>query len=200
MTLLEYLLSEEDADFLGISAASLVMKPANKSQAVFMSESDDVFMAPTEDMIVKGLFVRANQKVKQKFGGGKESFFSADTIKKMRNRFHKSGADKKITINHERDGGEAVYQDDCYVAESYLVKNEHDVKSLEKQGIQGAGIGDWVLGVKVSQDVWDNDVKTGEIEGLSLEGMFNSRTVAMSEFDRQVAEVEALARELFKDM
>lgn len=199
MNLIEYLLQEDDADFYGVSAVSLVMKPANQSKAVMMSESSDVFMTPTEDKIVKGLFVRANQKVKQKHGGGKLSVFSAETIKRMRDRFHKSGADKQITINHEREDGSPVYQDDCYVAESYLVKNKYDIESLKDQGIQDAGIGDWVLGVKVSDEVWNRDVKTGEVEGLSLEGLFNARAVEMSEFDRQVAETEKLMRELFND-
>ena len=196
-TLLEYLLSDEDE---GITALSLVLNPANKSQAVFMSESEDVFMTPTEDRVVKGIFVKAGQVIKQKLGGGAPSTFSEETIVKMRDKFHRSGADKRITINHEKEGGKAVLQDDCYVNESHIVKNIHDIESLYSQGIEDAEIGDWVVGVKVSEDVWENDVKTGEIDGLSLEGLFSSRTVAMSEYDKAYQKTEQLMNELYKDL
>ena len=201
MNILEYLLSEEDPDLMGVSAVSLVFNPANKSTAVLMSESDDVLFKPTneEERIMKGIFVKAGQPVKQRNGGGVLSKFEAKTIRRMRNRFHKSGADKKVTINHEKEGKNPIYQDDCHVVESYIVDNDYDVKSLKEQGINDAGIGDWVLGVKVSEDVWENDVKTGEVKGLSLEGNFNSRAVAMSHYDVQMARAEKLYKELFNN-
>ena len=200
MTFLEYLLSEEDADFYGVSGASLVLNPAHKSEAVAMSEPDNIlFTATGNDRVVKGLFVRAGVPVKQKYGGGQYSKFEADTIKRMRDRFHKSGADKNITINHEKEDGKPVYQDDCHVVESYIVANKHDIASLAEQGVADANIGDWVLGVKVSEDVWENDVKTGEVRGLSLEGFFNAKMVEASEYDKQIAKANALAQELFKE-
>ena len=202
MTLIEYLLSEEDPLTMGISAVSLVLNPANKSHAVMMSGSNDSFFKATdaEERIVKGLFVRAGMPFKQKLGGGKLSKIEASTIKKMRDRFHATGADKNVTINHEREDGTPVYQDGCNVVESYIVSNDFDVKSLEKQGILDANIGDWVVGVKVTQEIWDNDVKNGEIEGLSLEGNLPARTVAASSFDVAMAKAQALRDELFSNI
>ena len=199
ITLIEYLLSEEDPMHLGVQAVSLVFNPANKSHAVMMSESNDTFFKATdsEERIVKGLFVKAGTPFKQKFGGGKLSKIEAPTIKKMRDRFHASGADKKVTINHEREDGKPVYQDDCHVVESYIVTNEFDVASLKQQGIKDANIGDWVLGVKVTQEIWDNDVKSGDIEGLSLEGNLPYKAVAASEFDIQMAKAQQLMNDLF---
>lgn len=129
-TLIEYLLSEEDPDMFGVNAVSLVFNPANKSHAVMMNGNEDTFFKATnsEERIVKGLFVRAGMPFKQKYGGGKLSKIEAPTIRKMRDRFHASGADKKITINHEREDGSPVYQDDCHVVESYIVQNEFDVR------------------------------------------------------------------------
>lgn len=202
LSIIEYLLSDDDPIFMGVSAVSLVFNPANKSHAVAASNSESTLFVPTDnaERIIKGLFIRANTPFKQKYGGGKMSKISADTIKKMRDRFHSSGADKKVTINHEKEDGLPVYQDDCHVVESYIVKNNHDVQSLNEQGIIDAAVGDWVLGVKVSEDVWNNDVQSGDIRGLSFEAdHLRYRPVAASEFDIQMAKAERLAERLFKD-
>ena len=199
MTILEYLLSDEDPDTLGVSALSLVFNPAHKSQAVMMSESTDTLFKVTNEAerIVKGVFVKAGKPVKEKNSGGALSIFTAPTIRKMRDRFHKSGADKRITINHEKDDGIPVYQDGCYVIGSHIVENKHDVESLKAQGITDANVGDWIVEVKTSEDVWKNDVMAGQIKGLSLEGNFNDRAVTMSSYDEQCAKAEQLMRDLF---
>ena len=199
-TLLEYLLGDDDSPWKGVTSISLVLGAANRTKAVAMSEHPNPSrrMVPTEDRIFKGILVKANQKVKQKYGGGQEAFFSEDTIKKMRDRFHASGADKKISVNHEKGDNGYVYNEDCYVAESFIVRNDHDIASLKSQGIEGASKGDWIVGVKVSEDIWENDVKAGEVDGLSLEGFFDSRTVEMSEYQRQIELANKLMDELFK--
>lgn len=197
---IEYLLSEEDPDYMGITGASLVWNPAHKSHAVAASESNNTMFVPTDDAqrIITGLFIKANHPFKQKYGGGKTSLITADNIKRMRDRFHQTGADKNITINHEKEDGKPVYQDDCHVTESYIVKNQHDVNSLREQGINDANIGDWVLGIKVSEEVWEKDVKSGDIQGLSFEADHLAyRPVAASEFEKHQAKAEKLFKELF---
>lgn len=197
MNLLEYLLSEEDAPWLGVTACSLVRGAADGTQAVAMSGYQ--MMVPTEDRVFKGVFVKANTKAKQKYGKGQSSFFTPETIKRMKDRFHKSGADKRISIHHELDGeGNPVPLNDCFVTDSYIVKNEHDVASLEQQGILGSGIGDWVVGVKVSEEVWENDIKKGEVDGLSLEGAFRSRKVTEQGFENKLTEASRLIKEILK--
>lgn len=101
-------------------------------------------------------------------------FFSAETIKMICEKYMKN---KYIDNNDEQHNGKPLK--DVYVFESWIKESNND-KSTD-YGFEHLPIGTWFVSMKINNDkVWDQ-IKSGQLKGFSVSGMFEQ----VSKFNRE---------------
>ncbi|WP_316736278.1 XkdF-like putative serine protease domain-containing protein [Pedobacter aquatilis] len=168
LPLIELKINPEDESF--VSAISLVEAPAVESQFIAFSQDKDVhqFNLNDEKRELIGIAMKANVPIYRKDAkfGEYAVVFSADTIRQIAQTFFQKNFSKSLNIEHSSIDAES------FVFQSYIV--DFDKGMLAPKGIDDAGNGDWIVGVKVlSNSVW-SDIKSGKQKGFSVEGIFSS--------------------------
>jgi hypothetical protein len=88
-------------------------------------------------------------------------FYSEDTVNNLQQNFFKNNSHNGATVNHD-----GKVRTDMYCFESWIVRNEDQAKSIPELN---AKVGDWVLAQKVdNSEVWQ-DIKSGKLQGFSIE-------------------------------
>jgi hypothetical protein len=161
------LVIDEDSDFAGIQAISIVDEPAIEEDFVALA-SHEIKLAEVdkEKKILMGAALIPNKKIYR--SNGEEEYyiyFSEDTVKKASELFLTKGNQNNSTLEHE------IELNGLSVVESWIVEDEKQDKS-RKYGFN-VPVGTWMVSMKVNNDeIWDNYVKTGKVKGFSIEGHF----------------------------
>ena len=160
------LIIDEENEFSGIEAISVVENPAIEEDFIALKKSP-VMLAEVdaEKRILMGAALVPNKKILRR-SGDEEYFiyFSEDTVRKASELFLKRGHQSEATLEHNEK------LDGMTVVESWLVEDEKKDKS-RKYGFD-VPIGTWMVSMKVyNDDVWQK-VKAGEVHGFSIEGYF----------------------------
>ena len=154
----------------GVFAISLVKTPATEETFIAMSKQEELIkMAKVneEQRIVMGLVLQPQQLILREDPTTGEQFnivFSADTIKELSHNFFKSGFQLNSKLEHN-----SPIKDVTFV-ESWIVENSE----IDKSANFGMNFpkGSWIATMKVdNDDIWNNYVKTGEVEGFSVDAM-----------------------------
>ena len=154
----------------GVFAISLVKTPATEETFIAMSKQEELIkMAKVneEQRIVMGLVLQPQQLILREDPTTGEQFnivFSADTIKELSHNFFKSGFQLNSKLEHN-----SPIKDVTFV-ESWIVENS----DIDKSANFGMNFpkGSWMATMKVdNDDIWNNYVKTGEVEGFSVDAM-----------------------------
>lgn len=100
-------------------------------------------------------------------GGEGKIFLSSDTIKKLSQNFLKKGFQFNSTIEHTDK-----LIENFTVVESWIVDNPKQDKSAHL----GFDVpqGSWMVSCKVGEKEWNQYIETGEVKGLSVDGIFNN--------------------------
>ena len=158
---------EEDNEFSGVEAISIVEEPAIEEDFVAL-KAHKVEMAEVdkEKRILMGPALIPNKKIYRR--NGEEEyyiFFSEDTVRKASELFLSRGNQNNSTLEHQ-------YQiNGLSLVESWIVEDKVHDKSV-KYGMD-LPLGTWVGSVKVNNDnIWNEFVKTGKVKGFSIEGYF----------------------------
>ena len=166
MKIIELILDEEQEDS-GIEAISIVESPAIESDFVTLN-SQEIKLAEVdkEKKILLGALLIPNKPI---YRNGDEGdyyiFFSKSTIEKASQMYLRNGYQNKTTIEHEKA------LKGLTLVESWLVEDEVHDKS-RKYGLN-VPVGTWMGAVKVNNDeVWNEYVKSGKVNGFSIEGYF----------------------------
>lgn len=167
LPLIELTINPEDDSF--VSAISLVNAPAVESSFIaFSSTSPNQFQfSNDEKKELLGIAMKANVPIYRNDPkiGEYAVAFSADTIRQIAQTFFQKELAKSMNIEHSEKDAESV------VFQSYIVDSTKGMNA--PKGIEDAGEGDWIVGIKVFSDsVW-NDIKLGKHKGFSVEGIFN---------------------------
>lgn len=110
--------------------------------------------------------------------------FSKETIYKIAQKFFEKDFNKNFNLMH--DGNQKC--EGVYAFQSYIVDSEQGRPA--PKGFEDAKDGSWFLGVKVNNpEVWAK-VKSGEIKGFSVEGVF--------EYKKKQLNAEEMYREIEK--
>lgn len=161
---------DEDSDWGGIEAISIVENPAIeedfialKSQEVKLAEVDK------EKRILMGAVLIPNKKIYRR---RKEQeyyiHFSEETVRKASELFLSRGKQNNSTLEHE------VAIGGLSVVESWIIEDDVHDKS-RKYGLK-MPMGTWMASVKVNNDeIWEEFVKTKRVKGFSIEGVFTDR-------------------------
>lgn len=166
---------KENGNGEGITAISLVKHPAIEQNWIAFSEDggeakpDPRFAFKTvdeEQRIVAGPAMIPDKLIYRMGQDGEEFFvfFTADTIRDLSEKFLLQGRQNNVTIEHE------ATVNDLSVVESWLVEDPERDKS-QVYGFD-LPVGSWFVKLKVlNDDIWQL-VKTKEVEGFSVEGVF----------------------------
>ena len=154
----------------GVFAISLVKTPATEETFIAMSAQEEMIkMAKVneEQRLVMGLVLQPEQLILRQDESSGEKFnivFSADTIKELSHNFFKSGFQLNSKLEHN-----SPIKDVTFV-ESWIVENS-DIDKSANFGMKFPK-GSWMATMKVdNDDIWNNYVKTGEVEGFSVDAM-----------------------------
>ena len=156
-------------DSKGVFAISLVNQPATTETFIAMSKQDKVIKLSkidSEQRILMGLVLQPNQMIPRIDESGEEfqMYFSAETIKAYSENFFKSGFQLNSKLEHETPIEGVTF------VESWIVENPKVDKSYNF-GMEYPK-GSWMATMKVdNDDIWNNYVKTGELQGFSIDAM-----------------------------
>lgn len=161
---------DEDNDFAGIEAISIVENPAIeedfialKAQEIKLAEVD------AEKRILMGAALVPDRKIYRNNGDEEYYiFFSKETVRKASELFLTKGKQNNSTLEHE------VELNGLSVVESWIIEDEKQDKSAKYN--LNLPIGTWMVSVKVNNDkIWEEFVKEGKVKGFSIEGFFTDK-------------------------
>ena len=182
------LIIDEETDFSGIQAISVVERPAIEEDFIFLkSDKKKINLAEvdSERKILMGAALIPDKKIYRRDVNGKEYniFFTKDTVVRASQLFLMKGKQNNSTLEHEID------IEGLSVVESWIIEDEVHDKS-RKFGLE-MPLGTWMVSVKVHNDmIWDEFVKTKKVKGFSIEGFFVDKLSNNDE--EEVAASEAL--------
>lgn len=92
--------------------------------------------------------------------------FSAETIKELEQKFMAEQRTLSVNINHDKK------TDDCIVIESFFIDKNRGISPVEFDLPDGT----WMMSMKVNDEAIWNEIKKGNLNGFSIEGVFNLDT------------------------
>ena len=165
-----YDISIDPTDFeTGLNAISLVENPAVEVDflAFAKDESSVLQFADEERHIITGIALLADTPIYRIAPDGTEYYvrFTKDCIRQLVEKYFKFGLTNSVNIEHKDN----QFVDGVTMLESYIIDKERGICPSE---FASAPDGSWVVSYKVSNlDVW-NKIKSGEVKGFSVQGLF----------------------------
>lgn len=145
---------------------SLVKDPALEMTLVKFSEEKEtpVYFANEEKREIFSVAMSPDKLIYRKNVQGEPAnvFYTAETIEKFQQNYFRTNANKGTNIDHAEFNTEGVFP-----FESWIVANPKNDKSNEL-GLDTKK-GDLVMGFKVENDAVWQEVKNGNLDGLSVE-------------------------------
>lgn len=167
MDIIELIIDEND-EFSGIDAISIVEAPAIEENFVALAEQKEYKFAEIDkdQQILIGPMLIPNKPIYRR-EGEKEYYiyFTKETVRKASELFLMKGKQNNSTYEHfEKLNGLSV-------VESWIVEDSEK----DKSAVYGMSlpIGTWAGTIKVNnKQIWEDYVKTGKVKGFSIEGYF----------------------------
>jgi hypothetical protein len=181
-----YELVIEDENIDEVFAISFVEEPAIESNFVFFDKEKEIkFQAVSDDKkLVMGPILIPNKQILRIDGEGKPYwvFFKPETIKRLSEMYLKKKYTDSATLEHDKKVS-GVTLIESWIKESYT----KDKSALYNLNVP---VGTWMGTFKVDNDeIWNDYVKTGEVKGFSIEGLFGHNLVSATKvtFENDIA-------------
>jgi len=176
MKIVELIIDEND-EFNGIEAISIVENPAIEEDFIALKDSKPVELAEVdkEKKILMGALLIPNKPI---FRANDEEeyyiYFSRKTVLQASQKYLKAGNQKNSTLEHQMN------LQGLTLVESWIKEDMVHDKSV-KYGMD-VPLGTWMGSIKVDNDeIWENYVKTGLVKGFSIEGYFADKAESPQE-------------------
>jgi hypothetical protein len=174
MKLFELVIEDENID--EVFAISLVEEPAIEANFVYFDKEEVKFQAVNDEKrLVMGPILIPDKKILRIDGMGEQYYvyFKPETIRRLSEMYLQKKYTDSTTIEHnEKVNGVSL-------VESWIVESRTKDKSAN-YGLS-LPVGTWMGTFKVdNDDIWQNYVKTGEVRGFSIEGLFGHNLVEQS--------------------
>lgn len=182
----------------GVYAISLVENPAMEGLFIALSKQEEVKLAEVdkEQRILMGLVLEPNKAIYRNQGGEEFNIvFNEETIKELSHSFFKAGHQGNSTIEHEPKNK----IDGVTFVESWIVENP----KVDKSTNFGFNYpkGSWIATMKVdSDDVWNDYVKTGKVQGFSVDALISLEEVNLKTNINMSKEAEESIWSFLKDL
>jgi len=174
-----YELVIEDENIDEVFAISLVEEPAIESNFVFFDKEKVQFAALSDEKrLVMGPILIPDKQILRVDGEGKpyHVFFKPETIKKLSEMYLKKKYTDKSTLEHDKKLN-GVTLVESWIKES-TTKDKSALYNLN------VPVGTWMGTFKIDNDeIWNDYVKTGEVKGFSIEGLFGHNLVSAALVD-----------------
>ena len=182
------LVIDEESDFSGIEAISIVENPAIEEDFIALKEQGRLELAKVDEekRILMGAALIPNKKIYRNNGLQEYYiFFSNDTVRKASELFLSKGKQNNSTLEHESE------LEGLSVVESWIIEDDVQDKS-RKYGLH-MPVGTCMVSVKVNNDeIWEEFVKTKRVKGFSIEGFFSDKL----EMNKEVLEDKLTEQEV----
>ena len=166
-----YDISIDPTDFeTGLNAISLVENPAVEVDFLAFAKDESAVLqfADEERHIITGIALLADTPIYRIAPDKTEYYvrFTKDCIRQLVEKYFKFGLTNSVNIEHKDN----QFVDGVTMLESYIIDKERGICPNE---FTSAPDGSWVVSYKVSNlDVW-NKIKSGEVKGFSVQGLFH---------------------------
>jgi len=180
------LILDEDQEFNGIEAISVVENPAIEEDFIAL-KNQEIKLAEInkEKRILLGALLIPNKPIYRKNAEHEYYiYFSKDTVRKASELYLMRGNQNNSTLEHQYE------LNGLSLVESWIIEDkEKDKTALYNMDLP---LGTWVGAVKVNNDeVWNDYVKTGKVKGFSIEGYFVDKAERPKEpVQDQLAKIE----------
>ena len=185
-----YELVIEDENIDEVFAISLVEEPAIESNFVFFDKEKIHFAAVNDEKrLLMGPILIPDKQILRIDGEGMpyHVFFKPETIKRLSEMYLEKKYTDKSTLEHDKK------ITGVNLVESWIVES----RTKDKSAMYGLSVpvGTWMGTFKVNNDdIWENYVKTGEVKGFSIEGLFGHNLVAATKekdyLDKEISDLE----------
>ena len=182
----ELMINDDVNDDAEVSFVAMVSRPAiqrnwnafkEKAKFEIISEEKRIISGPL--MLADTPIFRSDDKL-----GDYYVTFSKDTILKIAQKFFKKGYQANVNVEHNPD----YKVEDMVMFESFISDSARGIAPMK--GFEDAPEGSWFGSFKVdSDDAWEK-VKSGEVKGFSVEGVF--------EYAKQKSKDELLMSKIYK--
>ena len=182
METFEVIFNEGQTD--GVFGISLVETPAIESNFIALSKQKEIKLSTIDNdkrlllgaVLVPDLEIYRNQN-------GHEFFikFSKETIRKSMENFFKMSYQQNSSLEHDKEIEGVTF------VESWI--KEDDVHDKSVQYGMNEPVGTWYATMKVDNDViWNDYVKTGQVKGFSIDGMFDLEKINLTQTNMNLTE------------
>lgn len=178
LPLFELQISDEEESALEVDYIALVDTPAIQKNFLAFSEQKQYFAIDNERRIISGAAMIPDFPMFRTGDGDMpdhKAFFSKETIYQIAQKFFMKGYNKNFNIMHDPE----MKMDDVFVFESFISDAERGI--LPMKGFEDTPDGTWFLSAKINNDEAWEKVKSGELKGLSVEGLFKYKKPKLSE-------------------
>jgi len=184
-------------DYKGLFKVSLVEDPAIQSNLMHFSEEKEFLFQDEEQRIIYAPALIPNKLIFRKDINGEPAnvYFDAETIKSLHIDGMRNGYDGKVNLNHESNDTDGIF---CF--EQWIIEDSVNDKSV-KLGFE-LPVGTLMKGYKIDNDsVWE-DIKSGKLKGLSIEGQLfpEEQSTQLKKEDMNKKGAFALAIEKLKEI
>ena len=193
-----------DGANLGMTAISLVTKPAIESSFIAFNEAKPkkYVLSAAYKKQISGLALIPDKLIYRTEEGtdGYYGMFSVDTIEAIRNKFHKQKNTDNVNLQHnEEDSIEA------YLVESYILDTQERVDECLAKGIEEAVLGAWFVSYKIDDADAFQLALDGDLTGFSIEIFLdkelklnknNKNNSIMSKFNMFIKSIKSLLNDL----
>jgi Putative phage serine protease XkdF/Protein of unknown function len=176
----------------GVEALPWVEKTISKYENMSSQEEMTFAVFNAEQRIVVGpamipdkLIIRRNDITGEVY----YVYFTADTIKKLQQKFMQEKLLDKTNIEHGRK-----FLNNVDVVESWIVEDPN----MDKEQLFGMDYpkGTWMIAMKVNDDGTWNQVKEGKLKGFSVQGYFMERAKYSSVSNEILQEIKQILKEV----
>ena len=164
----EMVINNEETSDVEVAAVAFVDKPAIEKNFLAFKDQRVQFAVNPDKRIVSGPAMVADQLIYRKDENGEYNvFFSAETIRDIAIKFFKKDYQKNINLFHDPN----MSQEGVTIFESFVSDASRGIQPMK--GFEDLPDGSWFISAKVeNEDVW-NRIKSGEVKGFSVEGIFS---------------------------
>lgn len=153
----------------GLESISLVLSPAIETNFLTFSKEEpkSLQFMDEEKHIISGPALIANLPIYRITPGGYEYYvnFSKEVIEQLVERYFSHNLTNSVDINHDGNPVEGVV-----MTESFIINHDRGICPKEFSDLSD---GSWITSFKVLNDeVWSK-VKSGEVKGFSVSGLFS---------------------------
>jgi len=170
LPIFEMIIDENPASDVEVSFVALVDKPAIEKNFLAFKENKAImnFVTDAERQIISGPAMVADTLIfRSDENGDYNVFFSKETISKIALKFFKKDYQKNLNLFHDP----ALPLDGVTIFESFVSDKARGVEPMA--AFDDLPDGTWFISAKVENpEVWAK-IKSGEVKGFSVEGIFS---------------------------